>query len=94
MLGAAPYARPIMDDELAGYQQLGPSNCCNLPRGKNVGTGAKLINRLMRDQGLSIGEIADKIKRIAPIRGTGFRDEEYVPLTKEEALKEGETVLR
>jgi antirestriction protein ArdC len=90
-LGAG-YERPIMDDELAGYDNWNQVTAA-IREGKNVGTGARLINKLMRDQGLSIGEIANKIKRIAPIRGTGFRDEEYLPLTKEQALKEGETVI-
>ena len=89
---AKRWERPIMDDELAGYETWAQVTAAYY-EGKNVGTGARLINRLKDDLGIDINEISDKIKRIAPIRGTGFKDDEYVPLTKEEALKEGETVV-
>ena len=89
---AKRWERPIMDDELAGYETWAQVTAAYY-EGKNVGTGARLINRLKDDLGVDINEISEKIKRIAPIRGTGFKDEEYVPLTKEEALKEGETVV-
>jgi antirestriction protein ArdC/superfamily I DNA/RNA helicase/DNA polymerase III epsilon subunit-like protein len=86
--GTPPYKKPKIHEDLAGFQNWNEVLKA-VQDGKSVG-GAGYMVRLLRDQRMSIKDLVDKLNSISPIRGTGFRDDVYVPVGKE-AVQDGTT---
>ena len=86
--GTPPYKKPKIHEDLAGFQNWNEVLKA-VQDGKSVG-GAMYMVRLLRDRRMSIKDVVDKLNSITPIRGTGFRDDVYVPVGKE-AIKDGIT---
>jgi antirestriction protein ArdC/DNA polymerase III epsilon subunit-like protein len=78
--------KPKLHPDLAGFQNWNEVLKA-VQEGRNVG-GATYFVRLLRDRGMFPSQILQTLGQITPIRGTGFREDEYVPLEKE-VLKEG-----
>ncbi len=78
--------KPKLHPDLAGFQNWNEVLKA-VNEGKSVG-GATYFVRLLRDRGMFPSQILQTLGQITPIRGTGFREDEYVPLEKD-VLKEG-----
>jgi antirestriction protein ArdC/DNA polymerase III epsilon subunit-like protein len=76
--GTPPFKKPKMHEDLAGFNNWNEVLKA-LQDGKSLG-GAGYMVRLLRDRKLNIKDVIDKLNSITPIRGTGFRTDEYVPL--------------
>ena len=86
--GTPAYKKPKLHEDLAGFQNWNEVLKA-VQDGKSVG-GAMYMVRLLRDRKMNIKELVDKLNSITPIRGTGFRDDVYVPVGKE-AIQDGTT---
>jgi antirestriction protein ArdC/DNA polymerase III epsilon subunit-like protein len=86
--GTPPYKKPKLHEDLAGFQNWNEVLKA-VNEGKSVG-GAMYMVRLLRDRKMNIKELVDKLNSITPIRGTGFREDVYVPVGKE-AIQDGIT---
>jgi antirestriction protein ArdC/superfamily I DNA/RNA helicase/DNA polymerase III epsilon subunit-like protein len=86
--GTPAYKKPKLHEDLAGFQNWNEVLKA-VQDGKSVG-GAMYMVRLLRDRKMSVKELVDKLNSITPIRGTGFRTDEYVPLGMD-AVKVGTT---
>lgn len=86
--GTPGWKKPKMHEDLAGFSNWNEVLKA-VQDGKSVG-GAMFMVRLLRDRRMSIKDIIDKLNSITPIRGTGFRTDEYVPLGMD-AVKVGTT---
>jgi len=86
--GTPAYKKPKLHEDLAGFQNWNEVLKA-VQDGKSVG-GAMYMVRLLRDRKMNIKELVDKLNSITPIRGTGFREDVYVPVGKE-AIQDGTT---
>jgi len=80
------YKKPKIHEDFSGFNNW-KEVLKAVQDGKSVG-GAGYMVRLVRDRKLYPEQIIEKINNITPIRGTGFRTDEYVPVGKE-AVKDG-----
>jgi antirestriction protein ArdC/DNA polymerase III epsilon subunit-like protein len=86
--GTPAYKKPKIHEDLAGFNNWNEVLKA-VQDGKSVG-GAMYMVRLLRDRRMSVKDLVDKLNSITPIRGTGFRTDEYVPLGMD-AVKVGTT---